>query len=539
MVWNSIDDAKNLLSNGLISQDQFNSVYGSQPLADPLNEIMPPPQPLGQTVQDPVMPAPAAQPEPSPAPLWGVPGLTAKGISNTINALTPTDPMLWNAPSYEPQAPPEQLTPALQPASTVLQPNTNDGMQLVPNAALPPIDPMRTAYDEAVGPMNGTLAAFNEASLAGQAAAMKESAFYEKQQKDFQDAISRQQKWEDDQTADLEKKRQDLDAYGEKMLSRKIDPQRFWADKSTAQKIAGAFAIALGGVSAGRGGNNVALDIINQAINRDIEAQKTDIASGRELYNMKAGLYGDMMNLFKDKRAAKLAAMENGLKAAQMGLNSIAARYKAPEIKAKYAALSAQIQDSILKTRMEFEKRIAERNAMVSIYTGQAINPESLPEDKRKRLVLGPGGKVYGLALGDEDAKTIRAEVGDIESGRDALDQLIKLGETTRGQKISPSLRAKAETLTKLVQAKLRTKIVGPGAMSESEWKIMDMVVDNPSAIFTLGNEVSKLQVLQKNVDDAWDRRLAANNLMRPELRERSTLQTYFQHEPVKTGGKK
>lgn len=60
----------------------------------------------------------------------------------------------------------------------------------------------------------------------------------------------------------------------------KVDPDRFWNNKSTGQKISIGIGLMLGGIGSGlTGGPNTAAQMINSAIDNDIQAQKLDIDS--------------------------------------------------------------------------------------------------------------------------------------------------------------------------------------------------------------------------------------------------------------------
>jgi hypothetical protein len=73
-----------------------------------------------------------------------------------------------------------------------------------------------------------------------------------------------------------EKDRADRDA------DQKIDPDHYWNAKSTGAKIAGIIGLALGGFAAGfNHTSNQAYDALEKAIDRDIGAQKDNIAAKR------------------------------------------------------------------------------------------------------------------------------------------------------------------------------------------------------------------------------------------------------------------
>jgi len=78
------------------------------------------------------------------------------------------------------------------------------------------------------------------------------------------------------------------------MQAQGIDPNRYWQNSGTASKIGAALAIGLGefGAALGHRGTNTALEIINGAVNRDMDAQKANMTKNMQLAQMKAAKVG-------------------------------------------------------------------------------------------------------------------------------------------------------------------------------------------------------------------------------------------------------
>ena len=78
------------------------------------------------------------------------------------------------------------------------------------------------------------------------------------------------------------------------VINGKVDPHRFWHNLSTGQQIGAAIAVALGGVGQGmmHTNSNAALDVINKAISRDMQAQEFDISKKDSLLNENLRRYG-------------------------------------------------------------------------------------------------------------------------------------------------------------------------------------------------------------------------------------------------------
>lgn len=69
----------------------------------------------------------------------------------------------------------------------------------------------------------------------------------------------------------------------QKLATTKIDPDRWMSTRTGGQRLAGFIAAVVGGLVQGKTGSarNIGMDMIQQHIDRDIEAQKGDIESGK------------------------------------------------------------------------------------------------------------------------------------------------------------------------------------------------------------------------------------------------------------------
>jgi hypothetical protein len=75
---------------------------------------------------------------------------------------------------------------------------------------------------------------------------------------------------------------QRISTRSEELLKAEVDPGRWWANRSTGQKVASYVAAAIGGLLApGRGGRNDAINMIMSAIDQDIDAQKASFTQQR------------------------------------------------------------------------------------------------------------------------------------------------------------------------------------------------------------------------------------------------------------------
>lgn len=119
----------------------------------------------------------------------------------------------------------------------------------------------------------------------------------------------------------------------EEFKNTKIDPNHMWATASTGRKIAGAISLFIGGFLEPVTGKNSALTIINQAIDRDIDAQKSALQARGEALNQKQSLYARNLARYGDEYQANLVTRAQLLENAKGTLQAQLARFDAPAIR--------------------------------------------------------------------------------------------------------------------------------------------------------------------------------------------------------------
>lgn len=138
------------------------------------------------------------------------------------------------------------------------------------------------------------------------------------------------------------------------MKSSKIDPYRFYRhpDGSTdfPKSIAAVIAVGLGALGSslpasmgGTGGPNMAMAILDRAIDRDLAAQRDDIANQRAGVGLQMNLLSQMRGQFSDERQAERGAWVIMLETFKMKAEATAAKSGTKEVAARAANLIASI----------------------------------------------------------------------------------------------------------------------------------------------------------------------------------------------------
>lgn len=198
--------------------------------------------------------------------------------------------------------------------------------------------------------------------------------------------------------------------------SKKIDPEAYWKEKGTGAKITSAIAVALGQLGAGLLGSqhNAALDIINDAVNKNIDAQKEEIANARENVNLEHNLYAQLRQKGLDDREADSAARQLYLEGAQRQLETVAAKYKSDVIKNNAAQLSAQLDQR--KADAAVQRSLASQDR-VTIQTQQQTAPLKGGAGGAQQLPAGEAAKLGEATAAVQSVSDLQKKYADKAGG--------------------------------------------------------------------------------------------------------------------------
>ena len=306
----------------------------------------------------------------------------------------------------------------------------------------------------------------------------------------------------------------------------KIDPNQFWATRSTGQKISAAIGMMLGGLGSGlTGGPNPVIQLVDNAIQRDLDAQAANLKQKNTLLSLHMQEGADLAQARQLARADMLdasAAMLQRVSVKFAGERAQAnAQAQIADLTRRAAlerqAVAAQGLDMSLKgLQIEGAKvalgaqaaaLAAAKNAAASGNV-QAIM-ESLDEKKRERAVFdfASNGQVVGLhfAPSKERAKEAQDAVKDYTTSLAALNDLRELRrQIGTGGAISPTTRARANQIQKVLVGTMRLALSGQGADTDSDREYRMGIIPNAAEWMTTDAIFeAKIRELQQKALDA------------------------------------
>lgn len=284
------------------------------------------------------------------------------------------------------------------------------------------------------------------------------------------------------------------------IMNQKLDPNRIWNNASTGAKISAGIGVLLSGLGAGlTGGPNLALESINKMVDKDIDAQKTELGKKQTLFSMNMQKYRDV-SMATAATKASMAAMLQGQ------LSSSAARMGSAQ-----AMQNAKLQNAQIDMyRQQLNQQLADQQTAKMVMnhidkTGDLAYAQYLPEKQRLEVQdrVVPG---YGLASNKERAGEITKMLPVANANIDAVDQL--MGMIGKG-KASMNKKAIADSLQQILIGGSREDVLGPGTIQAAERALVERLIQNPTDIDTLdSNSRARLETFKNRLVKVRDYRL-------------------------------
>lgn len=152
---------------------------------------------------------------------------------------------------------------------------------------------------------------------------------------------------------ELADRQQDFDEASQQISRTAINPNQFWQSRSTGQRIFAMIGMGLGGFIQGATGRaNPAMDIINQAIDRDINAQIQNYGIQRDRVNGRQTAFSLAMQKYNNVDAARALAHASAIDAVQAQVAQSAALWKGTDAQNRADLAIGALQDQKLNQLM-------------------------------------------------------------------------------------------------------------------------------------------------------------------------------------------
>lgn len=191
----------------------------------------------------------------------------------------------------------------------------------------------------------------------------------------------------------------------DRVASMHLDPSHYFRDGGNA--VGSVIAVALGALGQAFTGSstNDALAMVNQAIERDLDAQRSEIDSARAGADMQGNMIDIMRGEFGDRSAADAAAHSAMLQQAALHVQEMEAGLQGQEALNNADALRQQLEAASQEARQQAE----DRQATLDLHRAQTLRELARAQQEAIRADrMGHGGgrppRVSASQLADFDA---------------------------------------------------------------------------------------------------------------------------------------
>jgi len=308
-----------------------------------------------------------------------------------------------------------------------------------------------------------------------------------------------------------------------------IDSGRIWQRKGTGSRILAAIAAGLGAyASAMSGTKNFALEIINNAISDDIDAQKSEIALKGGVITEQRNLLSDLIRKGMSDTEAENAARVIMLSQAQTMLQERLAKIKVGSVKQEGALLQEQLNNeremkletlrlSVAPKTVVTEKETQQAGpALVNLTARELAKQRALGtaegkseakqtvelSDAERRALSVPG--YIGVAPTVEEAKKARDASKKMTEGIEALDNLVAMRkkhgfETDWFGWLPDADREAAKTDAILFLGMIKNQLfLDLGVLQDADVKLLARAVpQDPLGVFREGPTLAQYQTIR------------------------------------------
>jgi hypothetical protein len=321
-----------------------------------------------------------------------------------------------------------------------------------------------------------------------------------------------------------------------------INPNNYWQQAGTASNILSAISVGLGGMAAlnaHNGGRNPGLEMLNDAISRDIDAQKTNLQHSLAVVGKESDLDNDS---FEHQNALLKAETESTQTAYQLAQNQLAkhaAMYKDnADVQTNAQKLSAGLNESLGSKIEDFQSKqwqLAKNAEKMTGVGGAAsqITPKMIgdatidlikkgipAEDARRQAIISFMGKNFapgspektvqgaaGKASVGRGAAILMREGSQLDAAEAAATELHQLA--SNGSNLSPTTRGRMAALSQQLDAAgFKNQITSPGltgANPAQAAQILQAVRNRKAALANRLAEVQRLGGAATGADEAED----------------------------------
>ena len=286
----------------------------------------------------------------------------------------------------------------------------------------------------------------------------------------------------------------------------RVDPDRYWKNRGNFARALGALAIVIG---ARGSGENKGLQLINQAIDRDIKEQEFAVEQAWRANKAAKGQYAEYLQAFGSPKAArealratmlgnmehehKMRLLASGIPYEEAMNNSAIKQLRL----ARDQSINTAGQQGVI-ARLQ-QREIDERNRAAAAAAARKKAGE-LPS--AERAVFDRNGKLVGWALKGEDVGQVRQELINFDQMDSWFGEYEKLSQTANAKVPGTAENQRVRALAGYITAAAQKSVYGT-RMTDADQRSWEAATGDPRLILnaeTVRRSRKAAQEMRENV---------------------------------------
>lgn len=349
----------------------------------------------------------------------------------------------------------------------------------------------------------------------------------------------------------VQQRASDLRSIQSRMGQMTFDPDRYMKNRSVGESMLSAIGIALGGLGQAfiPGAQNTGIEALKRHIEGDVQAQREAYNRLGDQANFANSAYAQARQAKMDDYQATIAARQVSMDQLKTGLAVVGAKYASPGAEANRKAAIATVDDMSTKNLAEYHKVSAvhglqyanarqqqrqfawqQRTDMAQFgLQSERISLSAAEAAAKQKQALTIPGFEGVVATPDEHKEAIKIAANE-RTLMPRLDKLINYRTREGNEFINQTDKAMAKSTAAQLKVMFKDKF-GLGVMSESDSKLLDSIISDPTAVAWTPAVVGTLKQLRNQVVEDTTNTMDAYGLKRSRVPA-----PYIDQQPIEGG---
>jgi len=297
---------------------------------------------------------------------------------------------------------------------------------------------------------------------------------------------------------------QSISRAADEVTAKQYDPDRYFKQRGPGAVVLASLAVAMGELGRGlqrTGGPNTALQIVNDAIERDLTAQREEYARAKDKLSLTSNAYAQLRQRGLDDEAAASQARAGALSAVAARAEAFRAGMKTDQAKLDADAAAQKLRDQADGMKAQARAQMAAQAAAAAMAQDKAIDKQ-LERAQKLANINETNSRASGSKELNVETRELAAAIAPLVQAREEMTPLRnRLNELPPGQTLPGySMSANAVEMANSVVPLVNTRRILSQESNDNRNMVNTAFLAYRKAITGAGGSAEEMRA----IEDAW-----------------------------------